>query len=107
MFGRTTNRGRTIAIVWGMLLASAGPALAQCAMCGTALQDQDGPLQRGIFWSVVFLISLPYSIVGGFIAYLYWRSRKVRSQETVRPLLRLVTVAGTADNHPPGVHPTP
>ena len=80
------------------LLLSAGPALAQCAMCGTALQDTDGPLTRGIFWSVVFLISLPYSIVAAFISFLYWRSRQARIAERARPALHLVpAVSGKED----------
>jgi hypothetical protein len=86
------NRGREIAIVAVVSLLPAGSAFAQCAMCGTALQDADGPLQRGLFWSVVFLISLPYSIVAGFVAFLYWRHRQTRTAN--RPVLRLVTASG-------------
>ena len=84
--------------ILGALLLSAGPVFAQCAMCGTALQDTDGPLTRGIFWSVVFLISLPYSIVAGFIGFLYWRFRQARSAERARPALHLVpAVSGKED----------
>lgn len=80
------------------LLLSAEPAFSQCAMCGTSLQDTDGPLARGIFWSVVFLISLPYSIVAGFISFLYWRSRQARIAERARPSLHLVpAVSGKED----------
>ena len=79
-----------------MASLSAGPAFAQCAMCGTSLQDTDGPLARGLFWSVVFLISLPYSIVAGFILFLYWRSREARRLERMRPALRLVPAGGSA-----------
>src|SRR5687768_15824517 len=55
-----------LAVATAALLAPAA-AWAQCAMCGTAIQGQDDPLARGLFWSVVFLISLPYTIVGGLV----------------------------------------
>jgi hypothetical protein len=84
------------------LLLSAAPAFAQCAMCGTTLQDTDGPLTRGIFWSVVFLISLPYSIVAGFILFLYWRTRQARIAERERPVLRLVPAAGSVSGKEDG-----
>jgi hypothetical protein len=64
-------------------------ALAQCAMCGTAVQQPDDPLSAGLFWSVVFLISLPYSIVGGFVATLFWiHHRSKRAPEN--PALHVV-----------------
>ena len=48
--------------------------------------------------SVVFLISLPYSIVAGFISFLYWRSRQARNAERARPALHLVpAVSGKED----------
>ena len=74
MKGTTTAR-----VSWITLPAvlAAGSAWAQCAMCGTAVQGED-PLARGILWSVVFLISLPYAIVGAFVIGLFRLSRRER-----------------------------
>jgi len=72
--------------------ASPASALAQCAMCGTSLQDGGDPLTRGVLFSTLFLISLPYLIVGSFAAALYWRSRRARMERAAAetPGLRLV-----------------
>jgi hypothetical protein len=56
-----------LAVATAAALLVPAVAWAQCAMCGTAIQGQDDPLARGLFWSVVFLISLPYTIVGGLV----------------------------------------
>jgi hypothetical protein len=67
------------------LLLAATDASAQCAMCGTAIQGDD-PLARGILWSVLFLISLPYAIVGAFVFTLFRLSRRERLRRENAPL---------------------
>ncbi|MEA2626576.1 MAG: hypothetical protein QOD06_2621 [Candidatus Binatota bacterium] len=62
-----TARLRELLVVAPAALLLPAAAWGQCAMCGTAIQGQDDPLARGLFWSVVFLISLPYTIVGGLV----------------------------------------
>jgi len=78
-----------------ILLAPAG-ALAQCAMCGTALQGENDPIARGLFWSVLFLISLPYTIVGGvFIAFVVLSRRAAkRSARRAEVSLRVIPGGG-------------
>ena len=71
------------------LLALLGPgashALAQgCAMCGTAIKDD--PTGRAISWSVLFLISAPYTVVGligGYIFYSYRRAAADRRASVI------------------------
>jgi hypothetical protein len=81
----------TVATVVGVV-ALLRVAAAQCAMCGTALQDGGDPLTRGVLYSTLFLISLPYAICGSFAAYLFWRSRRARAEQAARsgPSLRLI-----------------
>jgi hypothetical protein len=56
-------------------------------MCGTALSGADDPLARGIWWSVLFLISLPYAIVASFAIGLLWIARRQRRRrERLRTL---------------------
>jgi hypothetical protein len=90
---RNAARG-TVATVIAAVALLIGPrvAAAQCAMCGTALQDGGDPLTRGVLYSTLFLISLPYAICGSFAAYLYWRSRRARAEQAARsgPSLRLI-----------------
>ena len=69
-------------LLLGVLVRSAA---AQCAMCGTAVSGED-PLARGILWSVIFLISLPYTIVGAFIVGIAWAARRARFRREHAPL---------------------
>lgn len=85
-----------ITVLVESLLSPTG-AFAQCAMCGTALQGSEDPLSRGMFWSVAFLISLPYTIVAAFVVGILWTSRRARAARAAGFLpggpryLRLVT----------------
>jgi hypothetical protein len=65
---------------------AARSAAAQCAMCGTAIQGSEDPLANGIFWSVLFLISLPYAIVGSFVVGLVWAYRRAKLRRERAPL---------------------
>lgn len=92
----------TARVSWTTLpgVLAAGSAWAQCAMCGTAVQGDD-PLARGILWSVIFLISLPYAIVGTFVLALFWLSRRERLHRESAPLRRiggLSLVGGRKEN---------
>jgi hypothetical protein len=78
-----------------MLLATAGVlrpmvALAQgCAMCGTALNDPNDPTVKAFNWSIIFLASTPYALlgtIGGWLAYKYWRAQTPRSGGRLVPL---------------------
>jgi hypothetical protein len=58
---------------------AAGPAQA-CAVCGHATTPGD-PLGRGFYWGMLFLLAMPFTVVGGFggwVAYMYWRARHPR-----------------------------
>ena len=75
-----------------MILLIPADALAQCAMCGTAISSPDDPLARGLYWSVLFLGTMPFLIIGsigGWLIYTYRRGPGRR--QTTAPILRLVT----------------
>jgi hypothetical protein len=69
---------RLLALALGFTSLS-GPALAQCAMCRSALASSlegaalQGPLNRAI----LVLLAAPYLVLGGFVL-LVWRERLVR-----------------------------
>jgi heme/copper-type cytochrome/quinol oxidase subunit 2 len=90
-----TTRLRTLlsAFLTATLTLRPMSAAAQCAMCGTAMQNGDDPLNRGLFWSVVFLISLPYTIVTGFILAIVWSYRRSKARGP-HAGVRLVNPAG-------------
>jgi hypothetical protein len=78
MTGMTDRRANLrlvlLAAIAGVLLAH-GVAHA-CAVCGHATTLGD-PLGRGFYWGMLFLLAMPFSVVGtigGWLAYRYWRA---------------------------------
>ena len=51
-------------------------ALAQCAMCKTALDGPPDPLTEAFNVSSLFLMATPYTVVGTVAAWLYLASRR-------------------------------
>src|SRR5262245_32889636 len=82
-------------IVLIAIILSAGPVWA-CPNCQESLAT--GPnafnLVRGFFWSIVFMMSMPFMILGGLCSYFYWEVRKARArttQQTESPSLGEIT----------------
>lgn len=49
-----------------------------CAMCQTVMPRGEDPLARGMFWSVLLLMTMPFIVggsIGGWIFYRHWRVR--------------------------------
>jgi hypothetical protein len=62
--------------------------LAQgCAMCKTALGGPEDPLARGLNVSILFLLSMPFLLVGTVGAWLWYLFRRGHRR---RPTLRLL-----------------
>lgn len=53
---------------------------AQCAMCRAVLQSQDeGGIAKGINDGIVYLMALPYILIGGVFYFVYRKMRSTRS----------------------------
>ncbi|MGY0393492.1 hypothetical protein ACW5R3_13160 [Bizionia sp. KMM 8389] len=58
------------------------PAEAQCAMCRAVLETEEGQSQaEGINNGIVYLMAVPYILVGG-IALLIYRSFRTKKSKT-------------------------
>lgn len=58
------------------LLALSQMSQAQCAMCRAVLESEtDNTIAEGVNNGIVYLMIIPYLLVGGLIWYIY-RSRK-------------------------------
>jgi hypothetical protein len=68
-----------ISLVCLGLLLTATPAWA-CPNCaeGMAHDPAQAGLVRGIFWSILFLLSMPFLIFAGVGGYFYWLIRSAR-----------------------------
>lgn len=56
---------------------------AACPTCKNGLSGQansDG-LIRGYFWSILFMMSMPFVILGGISGYMYYLVRRHRAQQ--------------------------
>ncbi|HEY2840009.1 MAG TPA: hypothetical protein VGJ26_12715 [Pirellulales bacterium] len=65
-----------------VVLAAADRALA-CPSCQAALASQEGGAKvvQGFFWSILFMMAMPFSILGGFSTYFYVLVRRARRQD--------------------------
>jgi heme/copper-type cytochrome/quinol oxidase subunit 2 len=69
----------TVALIG--LLAGAASA---CPTCKIALESQDeqaARLMNGYFWSIVFMMSMPFVVLGSMGTLLYHEVRKARAQQ--------------------------
>lgn len=65
---------------------TAGNALA-CPMCKAALGSHDrshGDLVSGFFWSILFMLSMPFLIFGSLSTYMYLLVRRARREANER-----------------------
>jgi hypothetical protein len=77
----------TLTTCLAVALAPCAPAqvLAQgCSMCQTALDGPSDPLAQAFNVSSLFLMALPYTLVGGFAAWITLAARR-RARETSPP----------------------
>lgn len=60
-----------------------------CAMCQTVLPRGDDPLARGLFWSVLILLTAPFVVTGAIGGWVYYHYRKPSSSQHATPASRL------------------
>lgn len=67
-----------------LLLAVAVAALALgqvalgCPTCGNAIEHSGGNLATGFYWSILFMMSMPFVILGGLSLLCWLEIRKAR-----------------------------
>tara|TARA_Y100001960_G_C13976906_1_gene495618 strand:+ start:173 stop:499 length:327 start_codon:yes stop_codon:yes gene_type:complete len=74
-----------LVLVGLLVLVTTAPLMA-CPTCKQALaengQSQDG-LVRGYFWSILFMMSMPFMIFCGLGFYFSWQVRRARQHQVV------------------------
>lgn len=68
-----------------VILVAADVASA-CPSCQAALASQEGGQRvvQGFFWSILFMMSMPFSILTGLSTYFYFLVRRARREDAVR-----------------------
>ena len=73
---RVTALGLPVALALIVVLALPALASAQCAMCGTVGQGKNDPLVKGMFASILFMVSMPFAVVGTLGGWLWSQHRR-------------------------------
>ena len=61
-------------------------AATACPTCKDGLASGDpnsANLVRGYFWSIVFLMSMPFLVLGGLATYFYWLVCRTRAEQSL------------------------
>jgi hypothetical protein len=62
-----------------LLSCSLSPAIAQCAMCRQSVESnidgQDKTVGKGLNKGIIYLMSIPYIVLGG-IGYMIYKAKK-------------------------------
>lgn len=83
-------RASAIAILTVCVLSATGGWATACPMCKEALASgsDGGDIISGYFWSILFMMCMPFALIGSFGLYAYLQVRKARNataQESVNP----------------------
>jgi hypothetical protein len=72
----------TASLALGLVLALAGVAAA-CPTCKDTLAHDPAAsnLARGIYYSILFMISMPFVIFGSLCGYFYWEVSRARKRQ--------------------------
>jgi hypothetical protein len=61
-----------IAALCGVIVLGAASVASACPSCQRALSDgSQGNLAAGIYYSILFMMSMPFAIVGTFAGFMY------------------------------------
>jgi hypothetical protein len=80
---RSQRRLLSACLALAIALLATGAALA-CPTCkeNLAHDPTSAGLARGIYYSILFMISMPFVIFGGLSAYFYWEIRRARGRQS-------------------------
>ena len=91
MFQKTKTQLLAVAIA--VLLAGFAEA---CPTCKEAVSENGGNLVQGYFWSIVFMMSMPFLIVAGLGTMFYLDVRRARRLQAERVAPELAASAASA-----------
>jgi heme/copper-type cytochrome/quinol oxidase subunit 2 len=80
MRARLTSRVTLLAVCLAVVLGTASVASA-CPSCQAALAAEGGDLARGIYYSILFMMSMPFAIVGSFGAMFYCAVKREQKRQ--------------------------
>jgi hypothetical protein len=85
----------TVGCLVAVLLVLAAPAADACPMCKNALGSGGGDIVNAYMWSILFMLSMPFTLLGGFSLYMWREVRKARQQAEARNAASVPPIAST------------
>lgn len=91
------NRHALLLILIAIAWVTGDSFAIACPNCGDAMASDPAQagLVRGIFWSILFLLSMPFLIFAGISAYFYWLIRSARRPAPVLAHAEVGELRGT------------
>lgn len=86
-----TRRKTRIAISVVAIFFCLASFVDACPTCKDTLSENDANMVRGYFWSIVFMMSMPFLVLTGLVSYFYILVRKARA--AAPPELDVATAA--------------
>ena len=71
---------RKLVVVVGIACMLAGVAQA-CPTCKESIGEHGGNLVQGYFWSIIFMMSMPFLILSGLASMFYLDVRRARKRQ--------------------------
>jgi hypothetical protein len=92
------------ASLFALLLACADFAVA-CPGCKEALASQQNGanIVAGYQWSILFMMAMPFSLLGLFSAYMWWEVKKARAAQEAAAAKAQAKTAAALPHEPAGV----
>ncbi|HJW28180.1 MAG TPA: hypothetical protein VJ508_02905 [Saprospiraceae bacterium] len=82
------RRALLLVFIWMSALAFSGQVQAQCPMCKISMESNmrnGGKTGRGLNAGILYMLVLPYSLVGT-IGYIWWRKNRRKEEDEVEVL---------------------
>jgi len=77
---KLTRSPLLLATIMGLFVCVfAADVATACPSCKEALASDGGDKIAGYFWSILFMMSMPFTLLGGFSTYMYVLVRRTRA----------------------------
>jgi hypothetical protein len=86
MFRRYFQLPLLVCLALAIVLVAAELASA-CPTCKENLSHNGQNLARGFYYSILFMLSMPFLIFGGLCSYFYWEVCRARKNQQAAQLL--------------------
>jgi heme/copper-type cytochrome/quinol oxidase subunit 2 len=91
-----------IAFTLSLMLACLADTSSACPTCKDAMAGDpaNAKMVQGYFWSILFMMSMPFLVFTGVASYFYYEVRRARARQAA-------VATATASNAPPNASASP